>query len=50
MLRTFRPKDKERIVKFIEESEIDKKLLDKILLKFRLKEKFEKLQRVYDER
>ena len=47
MLQTFRPKDKERIIKLIDEAEIDSSFLQKILQKHRLKEKFDKFIRVY---
>lgn len=47
MLQTFRPKDKERIIKLIDEAEIDSSFLQKILQKHRLNEKFDKFTRVY---
>ncbi len=47
MLQTFRPKDKERIIKLVDETEIDSSFLQKILQKHRLKEKFDKFKRIY---
>jgi hypothetical protein len=41
MIQTFRPKDKERIVKFLNEADVDKTLLEEILEKHKLKTKFE---------
>lgn len=49
MVQTFRPKDKERIIKIIDEAEIDKGYLIKILQKYDLKEKFERFMRLYYE-
>ncbi|MGE5340433.1 MAG: hypothetical protein ACM3SY_03025 [Candidatus Omnitrophota bacterium] len=49
MLQTNRAKDKERVMKFIEDAEVDKELLETILIKFNLKEKFENLMRLYNE-
>jgi hypothetical protein len=40
MLQTFRAKDKERIIKLLDETKINKTYLGKILQKHRLKEKF----------
>jgi hypothetical protein len=44
MLQTFRPKDRERILKFLEDAEFDKEVLEKVLNKFNLTEKFMRLQ------
>lgn len=41
MLQTFRPKDKERIIKLLDEAKIDKRLLAGILRKHGLKSKFD---------
>jgi len=41
MLQTFRPKDKERIIKILDEAEINMNHLMEILQKYNLKEKFE---------
>lgn len=41
MLQTFRPKDKDRLLKFLQETTIDYALLDSILNKFNLKDSFE---------
>jgi hypothetical protein len=41
MLQTFRSKDKDRLSKFLQETEIDFSLLDSILNKYGLKQKFE---------
>ena len=43
MLQTYRPKDKERVLKALNEAEIDWKLLGKILEKFNLKKTFAKI-------
>ena len=50
MLQTNRQKDRDRVIKFLDESEIDKNLLEKILLKFNMKEKLEKLKRLRHEK
>lgn len=47
MFQTFRPKDRERIIKIIEEAEIDLKFLEKILKKYNLHEKFRKFRGMY---
>lgn len=47
MLQTFRPKDKERIIKLIDETKIDNIFLTNILQKHKLKEKFDKFKRIY---
>jgi hypothetical protein len=44
MLDTNRAKDRERIVRFLEEGEIDFALLEKILVKFNLNEKFKRFK------
>jgi hypothetical protein len=43
MVDTFRQKDKERIIRFREQAEINYKLLNKILLKFDLLDKYKSL-------
>lgn len=43
MIQTYRPKDKERILKALNEAEIDRELLGKILVKFNLKKIFDKI-------
>lgn len=45
MIQTFRPKDKERIIKFLNEGDVDEALLEKILEKHNLKTKFETFRR-----
>jgi hypothetical protein len=49
MLQTYRPKDKERIVKFLAEYDIDKIRLMDIVEKFNLKEQYENFLRLYHE-
>jgi len=49
MVQTFRPKDRERIIKIIDEADIDKSNLIKILQKYGLKEKFERFMRLFYE-
>jgi hypothetical protein len=43
MLQTYRPKDKERILKALSEAEIDRERLGKILEKFNLKKLFDRI-------
>jgi len=50
MLQTFRPKDKERIIRLLDESKIDENYLKGILKKFKLDEKFESFKKVYYEK
>ncbi len=47
MVQTFRPKDKERIIKFMDEGELDSEYLRGILQRYNLSEKFEQLMRLY---
>jgi len=47
MLQTFRPKDKERIIKILDEAEINMNHLMEILQKYNLKERFEHFRRWY---
>jgi len=47
MLQTFRPKDRERIIKILDEAKIDMNYLEKILQKYNLKEKFDRFMRLY---
>lgn len=49
MLQTYRPKDRERVIKFLDEADFDTGQLEKILLKFNLKDRFEKVKRFYSE-
>lgn len=49
MIQTSRPKDKERMIKILDEAEIEKGYLTKILQKCGLKEKFERFVRLYYE-
>jgi len=49
MLQTFRPKDRERIIKLLDEAKIDMKYLMKILHRYGLSEKFERFMRLYYE-
>ena len=49
MLQTFRPKDRERIIKLLDEAKIDMKYLMKILHRYGLIEKFERFMRLYYE-
>lgn len=49
MVQTFRPKDKERIIKILDEAEINRDYLMKILQKYGLKEKFEHFVRLFYE-
>ncbi len=47
MLQTFRSKDREKIIKILDETEIDIDYLTKILQKYNLKEKFDRFMRLY---
>jgi hypothetical protein len=47
MLQTYRPKDRERIIKFLEEAKVNLRILSKILQKHKLKEKYEQFLRTY---
>ncbi len=47
IFQTFRPKDRERIIKIMEEAEVDLIFLKKILKKYNLYEKFKKFRRMY---
>jgi hypothetical protein len=47
MLQTYRAKDKERLIKFLDECDISPKSLNSILEKHNLKEKFERFRRKY---
>ena len=46
MIQTFRPKDKERIIKFLNEGDFDETHLEKILEKHGLKTRFEMFRRL----
>ena len=50
MLQTFRAKDKEKIIKFIDEARIENKSLTDILKRYGLIEKFERFMRLYYEK
>jgi hypothetical protein len=47
MVQTFRPKDRERIIKMLDEAEIDRTLLERILKKYKLYSKFGKFMKTY---
>ena len=47
MVQTFRAKDKERIIKMLDETDIDKGSLKKILKKYNLLEKFNRFVKLY---
>jgi hypothetical protein len=47
MLQTFRPKDRERLVKIFEEAKIDLKLLKRILRKYGLYDKYVQFKELY---
>ena len=47
MLQTFRSKDREKIIKILDETKIDIDYLTKILQKYDLKEKFDRFMRLY---
>lgn len=47
MVQTFRPKDRERIIKMLDEAEIDGALLDSILKNYKLHSKFSKFIKTY---
>lgn len=49
MLQTSRPKDKERIVRFLDEEKVDMDNLTNILRKHKLEEKFKRLRRLFYE-
>ncbi|MGD2086539.1 MAG: hypothetical protein PVH61_10180 [Candidatus Aminicenantes bacterium] len=48
MLQTNRPKDRERVVKALNEGKVDNVLLKKILNKFELNTRLEKIMEMYD--
>jgi hypothetical protein len=48
MLQTSRPKDKERFLKFLEDVDISIDLLNSILVRYGLKEKYENLKGIFD--
>lgn len=50
MLQAFRPKDKERIIKLMDEVKINMKYLKEILRRYRLSEKFEHFVKIYNEK
>ena len=50
MIQTFRPKDKERIIKIIDEAKINKKYLLEILQKHGLEDKFKQFVKLYYEK
>lgn len=47
MLQTFRPKDKDRLLRFFDEAVISYELLDRILVKHGLKQAFDSFKRQY---
>jgi hypothetical protein len=47
MIQTYRPKDRDRLMKFIDEADIDDKLLSSILEKHNLKNAFAEFKRKY---
>jgi hypothetical protein len=47
MLQTYRPKDRERLVKIFEEAKIDLRLLKKILKKYGLYDKYVRFKEMY---
>ena len=47
MVQTFRAKDKERIIKMLDEAEIDKRLFKRILKKYALLEKYNRFVKLY---
>jgi hypothetical protein len=50
MVQTFRPKDRERLIKMMDEADINRGYLTEILEKYNLKEKFEHFMRLYYEK
>ncbi len=50
MLQTFRPKDKERIIKLLDEAKIDMKYLKGILKRYNLIERFNNFLKLYYEK
>jgi hypothetical protein len=49
MLQTYRQKDRERIIKVLNEAEFDRDLLEKLLDKFDLRRKFETFMEMFNE-
>lgn len=49
MLQTYRPKDRERLIKVFEEAKIDRKVLEKILKKYGLYDKYVHFKEIYFE-
>jgi hypothetical protein len=47
MIQTFRPVDRERLLRIFDETEINLRLLNKILKKYRLFEKYQKFRKSY---
>jgi hypothetical protein len=47
MLQTYRPKDRERLIKVFEEAKIDLKLLKKILKKYELYDRYIQFKEIY---
>lgn len=50
MLQTFRAKDKEKIIKFVDGAKIEEKSLKDILKRYGLIEKYERFMRLYYEK
>ena len=49
MFQTYRPKDRERLVKIFEEAVVDKPFLKKLLKKFNLLERYTRFKEIYFE-
>ncbi len=49
MLQTNRPKDRERLVRILDEADIDEKMLKRILRKYSLLDKFERILKRHNE-
>jgi hypothetical protein len=49
MLQTYRPKDRERIIVLLDETQVDSIYLENILKRHRLQEKWDKFRRLYSE-
>ncbi len=47
MIQTFRPVDRERLLRIFDETEVDSRLLNEILKKYRLFEKYREFRRSY---
>jgi hypothetical protein len=47
MVDTYRPIDKERLIRFLNNAKFDKEILNGILIKFKLKEKYDSFKKTY---